>query len=157
VRVLRRGKEKREPLSAAMRHHFLTGEYSGPLTLGPRMEVFTFHDEQKGALWRAHAPELLRDWIRERPGTRPWAWWTYDAPASPRECVGAVFPLAPLWRQAFGRPFEWHALEAGMVLALESEPHYLRRHALLAPGERRRIPQADYAPEQITVTNEEED
>lgn len=30
--------------------------------------------------WKTCGSELLRQWIKERPGTRPWAWWHFDAP-----------------------------------------------------------------------------
>ena len=31
-------------------------------------------------LWEHFKDALLADWIATRPGTRPWAWWKYDAP-----------------------------------------------------------------------------
>lgn len=30
--------------------------------------------------WKRHRAHLLPEWIRERPGTRPYAWWLFDAP-----------------------------------------------------------------------------
>jgi len=131
MRTLRRGLEKRTPLSDGMRRYLLTGEYPGPETPPPRMDVFTLLDEQKGALWAEWGAELTREHVRERPGTRPWGWWAFDAPG-PRDCVGGAF---------------------------ESEPHYLRRHALLAPGERRRITLGDYDPVDLfpDITNENEE
>lgn len=30
--------------------------------------------------WLAMRDDLLAAWIREAPGTRPWAWWEFDAP-----------------------------------------------------------------------------
>jgi hypothetical protein len=30
--------------------------------------------------WVDLGPEVLRRWIFERPGTRPWAWWEFDSP-----------------------------------------------------------------------------
>ena len=33
--------------------------------------------------WREHKKELLKSWIRDFPGTRPWMWWRYDAPPKP--------------------------------------------------------------------------
>lgn len=44
-------------------------------------------DEQmaaRRAAWRKFKAALLREWIAERPGTRPAAWWLFDAP-EPRE------------------------------------------------------------------------
>jgi hypothetical protein len=31
--------------------------------------------------WSARRDELLRRWIAEHPGTRPYAWWVHDRPA----------------------------------------------------------------------------
>lgn len=33
--------------------------------------------------WAEHRERLLKAWIRERPGSRPWAWWEFDAPQEP--------------------------------------------------------------------------
>ena len=32
------------------------------------------------ALWAERREELMASWVQERPGTRPWGWWQYDAP-----------------------------------------------------------------------------
>src|SRR4051812_33130595 len=32
------------------------------------------------AAWEALKATILPEWIRTRPGTRPWAWWRFDAP-----------------------------------------------------------------------------
>lgn len=31
-------------------------------------------------LWAKFRDEFLQTWIAEHPGTRPWAWWQWDAP-----------------------------------------------------------------------------
>jgi hypothetical protein len=33
------------------------------------------------AAWHAHGDELTREWIARHPGTRPPAWWAFDAPS----------------------------------------------------------------------------
>ena len=55
------------------------------LLLGPRVAASAFDsDESRRAAWRVHSAVLapLVD-----PGSRPWAWWEYDAPEPqlPRE------------------------------------------------------------------------
>jgi hypothetical protein len=35
--------------------------------------------------WQVGRLDLLEYWIAERPGTRPWAWWRFDAPRCRRE------------------------------------------------------------------------
>lgn len=31
-------------------------------------------------MWNEKRDALMASWVQERPGTRPWAWWTFDAP-----------------------------------------------------------------------------
>jgi hypothetical protein len=35
------------------------------------------------AVWEELREELLTDWIKGHPGTRPYAWWAFDAPRDP--------------------------------------------------------------------------
>ena len=30
------------------------------------------------AVWEAEGGELLKEWIADAPGSRPWAWWRFD-------------------------------------------------------------------------------
>jgi hypothetical protein len=51
------------------------------LLLGPAGTASAFADEAaRLAAWREHAPDLLP---MVSPGSRPWAWWQYDAPEPP--------------------------------------------------------------------------
>jgi hypothetical protein len=55
------------------------------LLLGPGDAASAFaSDESRRSSWRAHSAELMR---LVDPGSRPWAWWEYDAPepVRPRE------------------------------------------------------------------------
>ena len=55
------------------------------LLLGPNEERSDFNsDEQRREAWREHSEELMP---MVDPGSRPWAWWQYDAPEPtlPRE------------------------------------------------------------------------
>jgi hypothetical protein len=55
------------------------------LLLGPTEGASAFADDAaRQAAWREHAPELL---VLVSPGSRPWAWWQYEAPEPvlPRE------------------------------------------------------------------------
>jgi len=55
------------------------------LLLGPTDDISAFgSDESRRQAWRDHAEELLP---MVDPGSRPWAWWQYDAiePILPRE------------------------------------------------------------------------
>ena len=100
--------------------------------------------------WQEHRAELLAYWTqpfeawrREHgqtsfenpepggPGTRPWAWWEFEAPGPRRRVggTGAALPDAPL---SFGCPV-WY--DGDYLIAdpprYEPERAYLTRHGLL--------------------------
>jgi hypothetical protein len=77
-------------------------------------------DDGMREAWRRHGGVLLAQWVAQHPGTRPWAWWMFEAPDD-----------------AVGRPDE--RLE-DYVARLderdrETEAAFLRRHGLLQPSE----------------------
>lgn len=109
--------------------------------------------------WTRHRHSLLGEWIRERPGRRPAAWWLYDSPrweglsrgspdefAAPRKIVidGALIepPLPEMWIPGqymglFTTP-PWRELMPGdhhVEAVVESEAAYLVRHGLLSTRE----------------------
>jgi hypothetical protein len=88
TRVRRVAKVRREPLSDAMRRHLLSGEYPTRGDFGSWVEVFDKSTDQRGR-WQEHGDDLLAEWIADHPGTRPWAWWRFDAP-EPRHRLGGV-------------------------------------------------------------------
>jgi hypothetical protein len=86
------------------------------------------------AAWHRVRRDVLTDWIAKRPGTRPLAWWRYEAPAPMRRIVqGRGHPPAgdPL---LFGWPE--NLTDRSEHVAIESEAAYLERHELLMPEER---------------------
>jgi len=44
--------------------------------------------------WKVLRGELLPKWIAEHPGTRPYAWWVFDAPERRRR-IGTMHPRCP--------------------------------------------------------------
>ena len=103
-------------------------------------------------LWNERREAILPAWIRDHPGTRPYAWWAYDAPrwddgdpwharyAEPRRRIGEAhtshhavskYPLS----SSFGVPNQ----SADSTSMFESEAEYLARHGLLTDFERRRL------------------
>lgn len=106
--------------------------------------------------WHAIGGMILTDWIVAYPGTRPWAWWRYDAPER-RHCTNGVHPFDDPDRQAkvdevAAQPGthpryaqDAVALDCGtpnMVIVLadwhaefESQEDYLRRLGLLSEAE----------------------
>jgi hypothetical protein len=101
---------RREPLSEAQRAflcHGIGGDAPSTLDehLGRRGEALR-------RVWRAYRGELLPQWIQERPGSRPWAWWCCDAPESSRRRLGGIGTpahevLAYVEEYDFGVPARW--------------------------------------------------
>ena len=78
----RRTRAMRPELSQEQIDYFLTG-----------VDFAFFWDEpERERDWQAARGEILADWIREHPGTRPAAWWAYDAPKQ-------AAPRVPKWRR----------------------------------------------------------
>ena len=50
-----------------------------------------FDQEQARECWQKHREVLLAEWIEDNPGTRPWAWWRFDAPER-RQCTNGPHP-----------------------------------------------------------------
>lgn len=48
------------------------------------------------AMWEQQRDTLLAAWVQERPGTRPWAWWCFDAPEDRPEGESELAYLARL-------------------------------------------------------------
>jgi hypothetical protein len=76
-----RGRHRREDFGEGKRSHLCHGQDffgDGYGKKSPdRGEMF--------ADWRAHGAAIVDEWIRERPGTRPWAFWEFETlPGSPR-------------------------------------------------------------------------
>src|SRR3954453_2700153 len=97
-------------------------------------------DAERRAAWEYHREALL---ARERPGSRPRAWWEYDAPIRwpgyDRETVALyeaglmseeeIAELTPWWREQFDRSFDEHfgyTVGPGQVLygAAARRKHY---------------------------------
>lgn len=80
--------------SLAMRETFPAGmpDYllSGIAPDGAEALLFLGDSAACRRTWRDLRDELLPDWIREHPGTRPWAWWEFDAPRWDRK-FGAFY------------------------------------------------------------------
>ncbi len=142
-------------LSKWQRWHLLTGHHYGS----------GFVDEAAAReAWAAHREALMAYWTRSDltpedespepggPGTRPWAWWRFEAAAEPRRRLGGVGlggaddPDAPAWRRkmSFGVPSVWSGVDWSDVPVYESEPAYLDRLGLLSDEERRAIEGKDW-------------
>ena len=91
--------------------------------------------------WRDLKNELMPQWLTERPGTRPWAWWMFDMPAGTRrQRIDGRHPHDDLHYDLpkdlhFGCPqFLREGCRGGIY---ESQEAYLRRLSLLTAAELR--------------------
>lgn len=47
------------------------------------VETYFQTDGEQRALWAEHGPGIVAEWVETAPGTRPSAWWDFDAPRQP--------------------------------------------------------------------------
>jgi len=110
--------------------------------------------------WKIFHEQILQDWIRGEPdyrregpgpGSRPWAWWEFDAPERRQRTDGKTHPFdnperklhvqecgGPdddlLYKLYHGKP-ECLCIHDDFFADYESEFDYLQRLDLLLPGE----------------------
>jgi hypothetical protein len=112
-----------------------------------------------GAIWHEVGVELTAEWIDAHPGTRPWAWWLYNA-SMPRRCLVGTTLLYPVrepgdwefvWRETWGVPAFVQARPPGYVglPRVESQATYLDRLGLLGAEERAALDMKAFAPEAV--------
>ena len=156
-RVRRKLKHRRTGYTDAHIRQLLTGyDYLrtafGRDTVNSRCD----HDAMRRA-WDDLREEMLSDWIHERPGTPPYAWWKFDAPEerrrvdgvhpfdNPRRTAyvdnqGPCHPLADPYRLSYGKlavlvPYD-PPVHDDFNAEYESQCAYLDRLGLLVEGER---------------------
>ena len=102
-------------------------------------------------LWYFEIGTMLPDWIAENPGTRPWAWWKFDAPERRKRIDGPCHPFdnperiervstngTELWDNnlSLGKP-SILVVEDCFDAKYETQLDYLKRLDLLIPAEKR--------------------
>lgn len=116
----------------------------------PRYPVGTPHDEDlAAALWRELGPEIVLEHARRRPGTRPWGFWAFDAPAPRRS--GKAY-RGECWLDAEGKRFHERGFFCGCAdsLAVESEAEFLERRHLLTESEMHALETSDRKSARLT-------
>lgn len=98
-------------------------------------------------VWKALGAELLERWIAENPGTRPFAWWLFDAPEPRRRMLTGPKvlwvdsltcpPNARKWW--FGVPACTSGGDHEQKIVFESQAAFLERHGLLTEAERKAL------------------
>jgi hypothetical protein len=133
--------------------------------------AFFWDEPERERDWRAAREDILADWIRDHAGTRPAAWWKYDAPELRRLRVGGRGDVIPAYDHDTNLRFGIFRKSAfvderllaavapvgdGLVPLDENDPpryesqaSYLDRHGFLSAAERKRLTDADFEPEAI--------
>ncbi|MBN2559398.1 MAG: hypothetical protein JXQ75_00510 [Phycisphaerae bacterium] len=116
----------------------------------------TFDPDAMRGAWETLRAELLPKWIAAHPGTRPYAWWVFDAPERRRRTDGRPHPFDNIerntkvndWRQKYTDVADREAYKLwfgkpGCLMVLddfhavyEAEAEYLDRHGLPTEDER---------------------
>ena len=100
---------------------------------------FLYDDETLEKAWQEHSEEILKSWIKEKPGTRPTFWWQFEA-SEPRKITGKFVLLREIYPALLphtikGIPQNMETTE----VFIESEASYLLRHNLFLKGEKKWI------------------
>ena len=97
------------------------------------MHTFFCDNAQLAGAWDQIGSEIVEDWIRDKPGTRPMMWWRLSAPAPGRTTDGGGGP---------GRRPE--NLDIPIPAPTPAaQKRFLKRCNLLLPGELARLSKAD--------------
>lgn len=95
-------------------------------------DTFATAAERRRA-WEGHRAELLATWVSEFPGTRPSAWWEYEAAGKKRKLLkGELVAIGKAMTR--GIPSNFHPRRLPIVY--ESEAAYLARTKALGKEER---------------------
>ena len=88
--------------------------------------------------WELHRERLLAEWLDAHPGTRPFAWWKFEAVPKHGERRLTTDGEAILpYREAWEKHGILHTRTIPPMQELEIE--YLRRHGYLLDGEEERF------------------
>src|SRR5262249_30919279 len=102
-------------------------------------------------LWAENGQDIVKWWAGERPGTRPWCWWKYEAP-EPRKRVGGVGTARD---DEYLPDFKLPAANAFVAVdpddppIFQSQAAYLERLGFFLPGEEKRLAPDAFTPEKI--------
>jgi hypothetical protein len=119
--------------------------HSGKVTL----EMFMARDLELGRKeWSHFRDRVIAEWVADKPGTRPWAFWEYDSPRHPTKFIPINLDEVEMVERNYIRFGITHrpgpALFPEPPFLFESEAAYLKRRKLLLKGEIRRIKPEDF-------------
>jgi hypothetical protein len=120
--------------------------------------------------WEQVGDVILAQWIKHRPGSRPYGWWAFQAPEHRRRLGGIGTPegekLAFRQYYRFGIPDRWvlkqyveayphldlHVPDPAAPPLFESQAAYLDRLDLFVDGERECLPPDAFDPVRYVPT-----
>ncbi len=81
----RRSRRRRQPISPGAWAWLTDAPMPSNVDQNDDFEISLFFLDPQDLrdLWETHRDEVLANWVRENPGTRPARWWEFDAPRSP--------------------------------------------------------------------------
>jgi hypothetical protein len=145
----RQPRRRGEGLTEYHREFLRSGQLWDHFRLGHINDPLLTEDEWREA-WEELRDDILPAWIEARPGTRPFAWWRFDAPER-RRCTNGVHPFDdPLQREKLDALVRKHPCGCGALAyelnfgvprlttwtaAYETEGEYLLRLGLLTDAE----------------------
>jgi hypothetical protein len=114
-------------------------------------DMFLSGDKRPGvAEWERCREQVLTEWVKDKPGSRPWMFWAYDSPDRPStwqpiniddvKMVANYYIIFGVTHQPSLQTFP------EPPLLFESQASYLKRKKLLMRGELKRIPSAAFEP-----------
>jgi len=102
--------------------------------------------------WEMHKDEVLADWLKTQPGSRPWAFWEFSAPDHPTNFVPLNVDQVKMVERTYivygVHHFPGPETFPEPAYLFESEASYLKRKKLLFTGELSRIPKEDFEPKE---------
>lgn len=122
--------------------------------------------------WQLSRKNILKAWITRNPGTRPYAWWCFEAPGTRQRVGGTGTPKHEVLKYApvheYGIPSYWitsqdtgiltrpgfrgKLLDANDPPLYESQAAFLDRHGLMSDREKATLPKDAFNPEAVVRT-----
>ena len=101
---------------------------------------FIYPEKELEKLWNDYRGEILEDWIKLSPGTRPTFWWQFEA-SEPRKITGKFVLLREIYPALLSYAVKGipQNMETTGEVFIESEASYLLRHNLFLKGEKKWI------------------
>ena len=152
----RRSLKEKIPISESLKRYLLTGSYCGVEGCPDRGYTFLLgrpgREAELNRLWESHRHEILSEWIKKSPCTRPWIWWKFDASEQRLHLSGSGGWHRGMAVDADGLPKYWQITwNKDDPPFFESSAVYLQRHNLLTSTEKKWLAGHPEAMEQESV------